>query len=443
MIPGMKPPRFGAGLLLAATLGLAAAAATTPPAIVDFAAGHADGRAAFTFNAAAYRGDLSALPIGVFDSGIGGLTVLEAIYQLDAFNNETHAPGPDGKPDFEREHFIYFGDQANMPYGNYPASGKTEYLRELIIKDVAFMLGQRAWPARGTAPHFAKPPVKAIVIACNTATAYGLADVRAAIERWGVPVFVVGVVEAGARGVAAPGPGGTPQTVAVFATVGTCASEAYPRAIAAHQRETGQREAPVIQQGSPKLAGAIEGDPTCLLPGLSARQSVDRIVRQEIAALMEAHRQSGSAAPIGSIVLGCTHYPLVQDEIAKAFAELREGDPRYRPLIAGQLEFVNPAELTAKELYQRLVETRQFLRPGAAPALPADAFYISVANPASPAARLDASGGLETAYKYGRNPGDYAVEDTKNVPMRIAELPPSSAHLIREKLPAVARRLEP
>jgi glutamate racemase len=443
MLTGMKSPRFGLALLFVAAFPLRAAAAAPLPALVDYAGKHADGRVAFSFNASAYEGDLSSLPIGVFDSGIGGLTVLEAIYQLDAFNNETHAPGADGKPDFENEHFVYFGDQANMPYGNYPSSEKTEYLRELIIKDVTFMLGQRAWPARGDAPQFTKPPVKAIVIACNTATAYGLADVRAAIERWHVPVFVVGVVEAGARGVAPVPAGGALQSVAVFATVGTCASEAYPRAIEAHLRETGQPGRPVIQEGSPKLAGAIEGDPTCLLPGLSPKESVNTIVRDEIATLVENHRKSGSTAPIGSIVLGCTHYPLVQDEIARAFTALRQSDARYRPLIAEKMEFVNPAELTAKELYQRLNETKRFIRPGATPVLARDAFYVSVANPASSAAKLDASGALESTYKYGRNPGRFEFEDTKGVPMQLAELPPSSANLIREKLPAVARRLQP
>ncbi|HAL71245.1 MAG TPA: hypothetical protein DCP71_05675, partial [Verrucomicrobiales bacterium] len=79
---------------------------------------HPEGQAPASFDASAYQGDLSRLPIGVFDSGIGGLTVLEALLTLDAFNNETLKPGPDGKPDFENERFIYLGDQANMPYGN-------------------------------------------------------------------------------------------------------------------------------------------------------------------------------------------------------------------------------------------------------------------------------------------------------------------------------------
>jgi hypothetical protein len=75
------------------------------------------------------------LPIGVFDSGIGGLTVLEALLTLDAFHNDTLQPGADGVADFAQERFIYFGDQANMPYGNYSAVQRTDYLRELIVKD--------------------------------------------------------------------------------------------------------------------------------------------------------------------------------------------------------------------------------------------------------------------------------------------------------------------
>ena len=98
MLAAMKSPRFGSALLFVAAFALRAAAAAPLPAVVDYAGQHADGRVAFSFNAGAYQGDLSSLPIGVFDSGIGGLTVLEAIYQLDAFNNETHAPGADGKP---------------------------------------------------------------------------------------------------------------------------------------------------------------------------------------------------------------------------------------------------------------------------------------------------------------------------------------------------------
>ena len=144
---------------------------------------HPEGDVAFSFDRSAYANgaDLSGLPIGVFDSGIGGLTVLEALLTADVFHNDDLKPGADGKPDFENERFIYLGDQANMPYGNYSAAGKVDYLRELILKDAVFLLGNRYWPSAGAKePKRDKPPVKAIVIACNTATAYGLEDLRKA-----------------------------------------------------------------------------------------------------------------------------------------------------------------------------------------------------------------------------------------------------------------------
>ena len=145
---------------------------------------HPKGDVAFSWDQDAYReldtGKLVDLPIGVFDSGIGGLTVLEALLTADYFNNDTLQPGADGRPDFAGERFIYLGDQANMPYGNYPAQGHEDYLRELVVKDVVFLLGKRTMRvARGSlSVRMDKPPVKALVIACNTATAYGLDNVR-------------------------------------------------------------------------------------------------------------------------------------------------------------------------------------------------------------------------------------------------------------------------
>ena len=83
------------------------------------------------------------LPIGIFDSGTGGLTILQAILTLDEFNNKTGAPGADGKPDFSNEAFQYLADQANMPYGNYAAANKTLLLKEHIIKNMQFFLQQQ------------------------------------------------------------------------------------------------------------------------------------------------------------------------------------------------------------------------------------------------------------------------------------------------------------
>ena len=88
-------------------------------------------------------------PIGVFDSGIGGLSVLERILALDEFDNGTGAPGTDGMPDFAGEEFVYFGDQANMPYGRYDAAGKADFLRELVRRDARFLVQRHAHGGRG------------------------------------------------------------------------------------------------------------------------------------------------------------------------------------------------------------------------------------------------------------------------------------------------------
>ena len=213
--------------ILLLSLALCCRADDVVERIIAHAAAHPAGDAPVSFERAVFDKDTRHLPIGVFDSGIGGLTVLEALLTLDAFHNDSLQPGADGVPDFARERFIYFGDQANMPYGNYSAAGRTDYLRELILKDAVFLLGSRWHDGKAARP--GKPPVKAIVIACNTATAYGLEDIRAAVKAWGLPVIVIGVVEAGARGVLETG--GKTGAVGVLATVGTCASGAYPRLI--------------------------------------------------------------------------------------------------------------------------------------------------------------------------------------------------------------------
>jgi hypothetical protein len=75
--------------------------------LIRHAFAHPEGDVAYSFDAAAFKNDCSHLPIGVFDFGIGGLTVMEALLTLDVFHNDTLKPGADGKPDFADEHFIY------------------------------------------------------------------------------------------------------------------------------------------------------------------------------------------------------------------------------------------------------------------------------------------------------------------------------------------------
>lgn len=473
------------GLLLSSLPLLAVPAATAQLPVIAYAADHPDGKAPFSFDEKAYRGDLQHLPIGVFDSGIGGLTVLEAVFDLDAFNNDTFQPGADGRRDFENERFIYFGDQANMPYGNYPALGREPYLRELIVKDALFLLGNRYWHSGSEEPSFDKPAVKAIVIACNTATAYGLEDIRAALKAWNIPVITIGVVEAGARGVATDADTAM-GTVAVMATVGTCESEAYPRAIGRTIGLAGMPMPKVIQQGSVGLAGAIEGDPAFVGGPESANyngpsatsanaplpleqpdyfgfdpagllgdvdkpetlrlNSITNYVRYDVGMLVENYRKAGGGDPIGTLVLGCTHFPLVSQEIEDAFSHLRDfevsGSTPYRGLIAEKIRFVNPAELTAMELFRSLALSKMLLKRSEQSSIERDAFFISVPNPASPGIRLDANGGLAKDYKYGRDPGQLDIEDTRNVPLRVEMLPEPSLNLVRQKLPAVWARLK-
>jgi glutamate racemase len=408
-------------------LGLVAVGAHAAEDALALAVGHGrthpQGDVPASFVASDYRGDLRDLPIGVFDSGVGGLTVLEAIKAHDRHHNLTGQDGADGVPDFAGESFVYFGDQANMPYGNYAAAGRTDFLRELVLRDALFLLGRRH--ARG-----AKPPVKAIVIACNTATAYGLEDIRSAVKAWGIPVIVIGVVEAGAQGLAETAEdaqGG----VAVLATVGTCASGAYPRAIAKVSTK------PVRQLGSATLAAAIEGDPSVKTP-------IRDIIRADVGAFLKSAAADG-ATPVDTLMLGCTHYPLVADEISEAFAYWRDhsdadGRKPYARLVAPKLKQVNPAAWTAEALWRSLHGARMMAdaRP-----IGRDLFFVSVPNPAWPGVGLAADGSLTYEYKYGRQPGQVGREDTINVPLTADMLPAPTARLVREKLPLTWKSLQP
>ncbi len=445
----------------------------------------------FTVPLDRYETDIKALPIGVFDSGIGGLTVLTAILEIDSFNNLTHEAVPDGRPDFENERFVYLGDQANMPYGNYPSEQKVDFLRELIIKDVVFLLGSRYWPsAASEVPNHDKPQVKAIVIACNTATAYGLEIVHDAVKQWDIPVHLVGVVEAGADGaIQAINRPGKKGTVAVLATVGTCKSQGYPRAIKRAAAQAGIEPPAVIQQGCLGLAGAIEDDPSYIIsseatvtsdyrgpavdnkaapidpmlfeqynfetkgflgdrdrPQTWRLNSVENYIRYHTTSLMERFRQKGGTEPISTVILGCTHFPYQMDSIANSFERLRnfrhtDGSEPYKKLILEQLSFIDPATLTATELYESLAETKLLIQKADESMLTTDEFYISVPNTSLAGAKLAANGGFTYEYKYGRVPGNFSVEYVKRVPMSSANLSDTVRHSIKTTMPEVWKRL--
>jgi glutamate racemase len=413
--------------------GLAAAAPGASEAVRAFVAvvaARGSPHLAVDFDAYAGEGR-GELPIGVFDSGIGGLTVLDELRRVDAFDNRTHAPGADGVPDFAAERFVYLADQANMPYGNYPREGNEALLRRLVLEDAVFLLGRRYWPAPDApAARADKRPVKALVVACNTATAYGLADLRAALAAWGLPVPVVGVLEAGARGAvdeeARAGRAGA-GTVAVFATAATCQSGAYPRAISAAARAAGAPPPAVVQHGSVDLAAAIEG-------GLG----VGAIIERDVAALLDAQRRAGTDRPLTTVVLGCTHYPLVRDRIAAALARGTGGGAAAAPVL------VDPARHTAVELYGVLARQGLLRRPGSVAGGGAGgdgAFYVSVPNRAAPGVRLDRSGAFEPRFKFGRPADRFDTEWTRRVPLRSRQLAPALRALIERRMPVVWRRM--
>ena len=199
----------------------------------------------------------SSRPIGIFDSGIGGLTVARAIY--DRLPNEST---------------IYFGDTARVPYG--PKSPDT--VRRYSLEILDWLLEQE---------------VKAVVIACNTSTAHALDALRAAS-----PVPVIGVIEPGARAAIAASRGGT---IGVIGTAGTIASNAYARAIRAIRPE-----ARVEQRACPLFVPLVE-------EGWFEHAAAELIAADYLSPL----REIGTDV----LVLGCTHYPLLRPLLQRVMGQ--------------------------------------------------------------------------------------------------------------------------
>ena len=192
-------------------------------------------------------------PLGVFDSGIGGLTVARALFER-----------------LPKESVIYFGDTARVPYG--PKSPDT--VRRYSAEILAYLLG------RG---------VKAVVVACNTSTAHALSSLQ---EK--SPVPVIGVIEPGARAAVAATRTGT---IGVIGTAGTIASGAYDRAIKALRPD-----AKVHGQACPLFVPLVE-------EGWFEHPAAELIAREYLEPLQRAK--------VDVLVLGCTHYPLLKPLLAR------------------------------------------------------------------------------------------------------------------------------
>ncbi|PRY63221.1 glutamate racemase [Knoellia remsis] len=227
-------------------------------------------------------------PIGVFDSGYGGLTVARAI--LDQLPHESVA---------------YLGDTARAPYGPRPIAQTRAFALECLDRLVDH-------------------GVKALVIACNTASAAVLHDAR---ERYDVPVVEV-IRPAVRRAVLTTRNG----RVGVISTSGTHQSGAYLDAFAA---------APQLEVSStpcPRFVEFVEA-------GVTGGAELTAVVHEYLDSL----RDSG----VDTLVLGCTHYPLLTGVI-----QLVMGD---------EVSLVSSAEETAKDVY-RVLSERDLLRPDGAPA---------------------------------------------------------------------------
>ena len=216
-------------------------------------------------------------PIGIFDSGVGGLTVARAIID--------QLPG---------ESILYIGDTARGPYGPRPLAQVRTYALEIMDQLVA-------------------AGVKAIVIACNTASAAMLRDAR---ERYTIPVIEV-IQPAVRRAVSASRSG----NIGVIGTTATIDSKAYLDAFAAAP------QLKITSKACPLFVEFVE-------QGKTSGDEITKIAQDYLAQMQQAK--------IDTLVLGCTHYPLLTGVISY--------------VMGNDVTLVSSAEETAKDLYKTLVE---------------------------------------------------------------------------------------
>ena len=222
--------------------------------------------------------DLNHAPIGVFDSGVGGLTVAREIMRQI--------------PD---ERIVYFGDTARVPYGSKSPNTIIRYSRQII----RFLRTKN---------------VKAIVVACNTASAFALETIKPELD-----IPIIGVVKPGAKVAAQTTQNGK---IGVIGTEGTIRSEIYTKTI---HREN--KDAQVMGRACPLFVPLVEEgwikDPVTV-------------------AVAERYLQPFKESDIDTLILGCTHYPLLRSTV--------------REIMGEGVNLVNPAYETAVELRRLLAE---------------------------------------------------------------------------------------
>lgn len=215
-------------------------------------------------------------PVGVFDSGVGGLTVAREIMRQ-----------------IPNEKIIYFGDTARVPYGSKSKETITKYSRQIV--------------------HFLQEQqVKAIVVACNTASAYALDELEKEIN-----VPIIGVVKPGAKVAAEATANGR---IGVIGTEGTIGSHIYSTYIKAINPAI-----KVLGKACPLFVPLVE-------EGLWKDPVTDEIATRYLSELIDSD--------IDTLILGCTHYPLIRSTVGR--------------IMGDKVTLVNPAYETARELKELL-----------------------------------------------------------------------------------------
>jgi glutamate racemase len=244
---------------------------------------------------------MNSLPIGIFDSGVGGLTVLQAVRQR-----------------LPQENLIYLGDTARVPYGTKSRGTVERY----AVEDAGFLVGKC---------------VKLIVVACNTASAMS----RERLRRDFATLFLT-VLGPGTRAAARATRNGRVGVIATEATVG---SGAYEQGI---QAACGEREVEIFSKACPLFVPLVE------------EGEVDsEITRQVAEKYLLPLREQG----IDTLVLGCTHYPLLKPVIAEIMGE--------------QVTLVDSAEAVAVEV-EHLLREKAWLNTQAAQGT--NQFYVTDAT---------------------------------------------------------------
>jgi len=220
---------------------------------------------------------LSNLPIGIFDSGVGGLTVYRALHE--------HLPN---------ERFVYLGDTARVPYGTKSLATIERY----AVENAKFLA------ARG---------IKLLVVACNTASALALPAIRQALD-----IDAVGVIGPGARAAVASSSG---KRIGVIATESTVQSGAYTQAI-----QKADPNAAVIERACPLFVPLAE----------------EGWANEDVARSVAETYLKDLCSSIDTLVLGCTHYPILKSVIQES--------------VDARVELIDSGEATAREVKSLLKE---------------------------------------------------------------------------------------